>query len=73
MQTVRVLFRRMSSRSWTGSEDPLEERYTAAEMLSLCVAIVAALSLLSLPIIFHFVKENRVRQQNNILYVYNYS
>ena len=60
MQFATRLIRRLSSRSWTGSNDPLEEHYTATEMLSLCATIFIALSLLSLPIIFHFV-EGKVR------------
>ena len=74
MQKARLLFRRMSSRSWTGNDDPLEERYTAAEMLSLCAAMVTAISLLSLPIIFHYVQEKVYPTQsllvNILLYIY---
>ena len=57
-QTARTVFGRMRSRSWTGRDDPLDERFTVAEMLSLCAAILTSIGLLSLPIVLHFLEKN---------------
>ena len=53
---ARRMVHRISSLSWSARIEVLDANFTIAETLTLCAAILLALSLLSLPIVFHFVE-----------------
>ena len=53
---ARRMVHRISSLSWNSRIEVLDANFTTAESLTLCAAILLALGLLSLPIVFHFVE-----------------
>ena len=67
---VRRMVHRISSLSWSARIEVLDAHYTTAETLTLCAAILLALSLLSLPIVFHFVQIKASISLYSYIYIY---